>query len=67
MASTSSNKTAIQKQIEELQNRLKELDQEAIHELKLKLSDARKGGEHPGGGAGAAHGEIVGTEGACET
>ena len=35
-------KTAIQKQIEELQNRLKELDQEAIHELKLKLSDARK-------------------------
>jgi hypothetical protein len=40
--SPSSSKTAIQKQIEELQNRLKELDQEAIHELKLKLSDARK-------------------------
>jgi hypothetical protein len=45
MASTSTagnQKTAIQKQIEELQNRLKELDQEAVHELKLRLSDARK-------------------------
>jgi FtsZ-binding cell division protein ZapB len=35
-------KSTIQKQIEELKKRLEELDQEAVHELKLKLSDARK-------------------------
>ena len=34
-------KAALQKQIEALQGQLKDLDQEAIHELKLKLSDAR--------------------------
>jgi uncharacterized coiled-coil protein SlyX len=37
-----SNKTAIQKQIEELQSRLKELDQEAVQELRSKLAEARK-------------------------
>jgi FtsZ-binding cell division protein ZapB len=35
-------KTNIQKQIEELKKRLEALDQEAVDELKLKLSDARK-------------------------
>ena len=45
MASTPSateKKVSLQKQIEALQGQLKDLDQEAIHELKLKLSDARK-------------------------
>ena len=45
MASTPSateKKMSLQKQIEALQGQLKDLDQEAIHELKLKLSDARK-------------------------
>lgn len=38
----SDKKAAIQKQIEALQKQAQELDQEAIHDLKLKLSDARK-------------------------
>lgn len=45
MASTPSaidKKASLQKQIEALQGQLKELDQEAIHELKLKLADARR-------------------------
>lgn len=35
-------KAALSKQIESLQQQMEALDQEAIHELKLKLSDARK-------------------------
>ena len=35
-------KAALQKQIESLQGQMAALDQEAIHELKLQLSDARK-------------------------
>ena len=42
-ASTAVDKKAVlQKQIEALQGQVQALDQEAIHELKLKLSDARK-------------------------
>ncbi len=40
--SANDKKAAIQKQIEALQAQVESLDQEAIHELKLKLSDARK-------------------------
>ena len=35
-------KAALQKQIEALQKQMQEIDQAAIHELKLKLSDARQ-------------------------
>lgn len=35
-------KSSLQKQIKDLQEKMRELDAEAIHELKLKLSDARK-------------------------
>ena len=35
-------KLSIQQQIEALQKQMHDLDQEAVHELKLKLSDARK-------------------------
>ena len=45
MATTPSakdKKQTIQQQIEALQKQIEALDQEAIHELKLKLSDARK-------------------------
>ena len=43
MATTATEKKAsLLKQIEELQKQAQELDQEAVHELKLKLSDARK-------------------------
>ena len=43
MATTATEKKAsLLKQIEALQKQAEELDQEAIHELKLKLSDARK-------------------------
>lgn len=44
MTSTQSEdqKSALRKQIEALQQQLQALDQAAIHELKLKLSDARK-------------------------
>ena len=43
MATTAhEKKSALQKQIEDLQKKMQELDAEAIHELKLKLSDARK-------------------------
>ena len=35
-------KAALQKQIDSLQTQMEALDQEAVHELKLKLSDARK-------------------------
>ena len=35
-------KQSLQQQIEALQKQMEALDQEAIHELKLKLSDARK-------------------------
>lgn len=35
-------KAAIQKQIEALQNQMEVIAQEAVHELKLRLSDARK-------------------------
>lgn len=43
MATTASEKkAALQKQIEALQQQAQELDQAEIHELKLKLSDARK-------------------------
>ena len=35
-------KLTLQQQIEALQKQMQDLDQEAIHELKLKLSDARK-------------------------
>ena len=39
---TTDKKAALQKQIESLQTQMEALDQEAVHELKLKLSDARK-------------------------
>ena len=43
MAQTATEKkSALQKQIEDLQKKMQELDAEAIHETKLKLSDARK-------------------------
>lgn len=45
MAATQSaqdKRNAIQKQIDALQGQIETLDQEAVHELKLKLSDARK-------------------------
>ena len=43
MATTATEKkSALQKQIEALQKQMHDLDQEAVHELKLKLSDARK-------------------------
>lgn len=35
-------KAALSKQIETLQKQMEALDQEAVHELKLKISDARK-------------------------
>ena len=38
----SEKKAALQQQIEALQTQMEALSQEAIHELKLKLSDARK-------------------------
>ena len=40
--SATDKKAAIQKQIDALQNQMESLNQEAVHELKLKLSDARK-------------------------
>ena len=43
MATTANEKKfALKKQIEDLQKKMQELDQEAVHELKLKLADARK-------------------------
>ena len=45
MASTPTahdKKSDLQKKIDALQQQMHALDQEAIHELKLKLSDARK-------------------------
>ena len=43
MATTSKDKKqSIQQQIEALQKQMQELDQAEVHELKLKLSDARK-------------------------
>jgi septal ring factor EnvC (AmiA/AmiB activator) len=43
MATTAlDKKAALQKQIDALKVQVQALDQEAIHELKLKLSDARK-------------------------
>ena len=43
MATTAKDKKlSIQQQIQELQKQMQNLDQEAVHELKLKLSDARK-------------------------
>ncbi len=43
MATTATEKkSALQKQIEALTAQMHALDQEAVHELKLKLSDARK-------------------------
>jgi hypothetical protein len=43
MATTATEqKAALQKQIEALHLQMDTLDQEAVHELKLKLSDARK-------------------------
>ncbi len=35
-------KATLQKQIEALQNQMQALDQEAVHEVKLRLADARK-------------------------
>ena len=40
--SAKDQKLSIQQQIETLQKQMQDLDQEAVHELKLKLSDARK-------------------------
>lgn len=40
--SAQDKKAALQKQIEALQQQVLDLNQEAVHELKLKLSDARK-------------------------
>ncbi len=40
--SAKDKKQSLQQQIEALQKQMEALDQEAIHELKLKLSDARK-------------------------
>ena len=42
MASATEKKASLQKQIEALTAQMHALDQEAVHELKLKLSDARK-------------------------
>ena len=43
MATTAKDKKlTLQQQIEALQKQMHDLDQEAVHELKLKLSDARK-------------------------
>ena len=43
MATTATEKkSALKKQIEDLQKKMQELDQESVHELKLKLADARK-------------------------
>ena len=41
-ASAKDKKLTLQQQIETLQKQMEALDQEAVHELKLKLSDARK-------------------------
>ena len=41
-ASAKDKKQSLQQQIETLQKQMEALDQEAVHELKLKLSDARK-------------------------
>ena len=41
-ASAKDKKLTLQQQIEALQKQMEALDQEAVHELKLKLSDARK-------------------------
>jgi len=41
-ASATDKKAVLQKQIEALQGQIEVLNEEAIHELKLKLSDARK-------------------------
>ena len=41
-ATTKDKKQTLQQQIEALQKQMEALDQESIHELKLKLSDARK-------------------------
>ena len=40
--SAKDKKQSLQQQIDDLQKKMHELDAEAIHELKLKLSDARK-------------------------
>src|SRR5579875_3887898 len=40
--SAKDKKHSLQQQIEALQKQMQDLDQEAVHELKLKLSDARK-------------------------
>lgn len=40
--SATDKKATLQKQIEALHAQMQALDQEAIHELKLKLSDARQ-------------------------
>ena len=40
--SAKDQKLSIQQQIESLQKQMQDLDQAAVHELKLKLSDARK-------------------------
>ena len=40
--SAKNKKQSIQEQIDALQKQMQDLDQEAIHELKLKLSDAKK-------------------------
>ena len=40
--SAKNKKQSIQEQIEALQKQMQDLDKEAIHELKLKLSDAKK-------------------------
>ena len=42
MATATDKKASLQKQIEALQGQMQALEQESIHELKLKLSDARK-------------------------
>ena len=42
MATAKDKKLTLQQQIEALQKQMHDLDQEAMHELKLKLSDARK-------------------------
>ena len=40
--SAKDKKQSLQQQIEALQKQMEALDQEAVHELKLKLSDARE-------------------------
>ena len=40
--SATEKKAALQKQIEALQAQLQALDQEAVHEIKLRLADARR-------------------------